>query len=63
LWERPERAEGRGVSPPERRVPSLTFLLTIGNIVVNVAKSYAYDVLLEIKIGPALDSARLRIVF
>jgi len=38
-------------------------LLTIGNIVVNVAKSYAYDVLLEIKIGPALDSARLRIVF
>jgi hypothetical protein len=50
LWERPERAERHGVSPPERRVPSLT-LLTIGNIVVNVAKSYTYDVQLEIKSG------------
>jgi len=37
-------------------------LLTIGNIVVNVAKSYPYDVQLEIKSG-ALDPARLRIVF
>jgi hypothetical protein len=41
------RAERRGVSPPERRVPSLTFLLTIGNIVVNVAKSHTYDIQLE----------------
>ena len=30
---------------------SLTFLLTIGNIVVNAAKSYTYDVQLEIKSG------------
>ena len=51
LWERPERAERRGLSPPERRVPRLTFLLTIDRIVVNAAKSYTYDVQLEINSG------------
>lgn len=46
---------------PNAGVPSLTFLLTIGKIVVNVAKSYTYDVQLEIKSG-ALDPDPLRIV-
>ena len=46
---------------PNAGVPSLIFWLTIGNIVVNVAKSYAYDVQLEIKSG-ALDPDPLRIV-
>jgi len=35
---------------------SLTFLLTIGNIVVNAAKSYTYDVQLEIKSGARSSS-------
>jgi len=48
--DRSEQKDG-GVSAPERRVPSLTFLLTIGNIVVNVAKRYTYDVQLEINSG------------
>jgi hypothetical protein len=39
------------VSPPNRRVPSLTFLPSIGNIVANLANSYTYDVQLEIKSG------------
>jgi len=38
--EKTGRAEDAAYSSPERRVPSLTFSLTIGNNVVNMAKRH-----------------------